>query len=159
MGPSGSTSASTITLTPAGSSRAMRSAKFMTPDDDACVSIFADYQGRLIPPFRVTLRGIIDDLQPTAPSRSGNDKRVFRLYDSEGDFIACCAQGKLCQSKALMNNNEVIIFFGAGRGHIGSDEGLVYALKDSWMIPVSFQSHVPIESNQIHIGASEYVMS
>ena len=122
VGPSGSTSASTITLTSVGSSHAMRSAKFMTPDDESCVSIFAEYQGRLIPPFRVTLRGIIGDLQPTAPSRSGNDKRVFRSCDSQGDFIACCAQGKLCQSKALMNNNEVILFLGCGRGPIGSDE-------------------------------------
>ena len=98
MGPSGSTSASTIILTSVGSSHAMRSARFMTPDDDACVSTFAAYQGRLTPPFRVTLRGIISDLQPTTPSRSGSVKRFFRLFDSEGDFIVCCTKGKLCQN-------------------------------------------------------------
>ena len=144
-------SASSINLTYAGSSHAMRSARFTSPTGDACVSTFATYQGRLTPPFRVTLRGIVGDLQSTLPSRSGNDKRGFRLYDSEGDFITCCAQGKICQSKAFENKKEVVIFVGCGRGPIGSDEGLVYAMKDSWVIPVSYHSNMPIERNQIHI--------
>ena len=54
-----------------------------------------------------------------------------------------------------MNNNEIIIYFAAGRGPIGSDEGLVYALKDSWMIPDGSQSHIPVERNQIHLGVNE----
>ena len=155
VGPSGSMPASKITITSAGTSHAMLRAKFVPPDEECCVSVFAEYQERLVPPFRVTLRGIIGDLQPTAPSRSGNDKRVFRLYDSQGDFIVCCAQGNLCHNDVLVDDNEIIIFFAAGRDPIGSDEGMVCALKDSCILPVGFPSHIPAERNQIHIGVNE----
>ena len=84
----------------------MANASFRAPELDACVSSFAAYQGRLIAPFRITLRGVIGDLQTTVPSRSGNDKRTFRLYDSDGDFISCCAQGSQCQSKALRHSQK-----------------------------------------------------
>ena len=151
---SGSGSASSIKLRSVGSIPALLSASFVLPNNEVCVSSFGPYQGRLNAPFRLSLQGIVADLQPTCPSRSGRDKRAFRLYDLEGDFIACCAQGKHCQSKALMNNNEVVLYFGCGRPPIGSDEGFVYAMKDSWIIPVRAHSRLPVERNQIEIVGS-----
>ena len=40
------------------------------------------------------------------------------------------------ESAALQNYQEVVIYYGTGRGPIGSSKGMFYLLKDAMIIPI-----------------------
>ena len=94
-------------------------------------------QSKLCNNFRLTLRGIITDLQNVEYTQTGNAKRLFHLVDPHGYYLTCCAMHHSVTNYALQNMNEVIIFFATGRGPIGSAKGAIYLYKDACMIPLS----------------------
>ena len=92
----------------------------------ACTSHFLSLQFKLGAPFRITLRGIIDDISDMLLTQQDNNKRTFILVDGAGMWLRCCALGTCALSRALENGNEVVIYYGAGRGARGSVPGMVY---------------------------------
>ena len=63
-------------------------------------------------------------------------KRVFNIVDNSGLYFTCCAMLDNAESIALQNNEEVVLYFGTGRGPMGGVKGMLYLLKDALIIPV-----------------------
>ena len=109
---------------------------FSVPPSECCVSAFRSVRNKLRAPFRATLRGKVVDLQPIEMSHSGSVKRIFDLDDPAGFYITCCALRHNAESRALVNYQEVVLYYGTGRGPLGSSRGALYLMKDAMVIPV-----------------------
>ena len=116
---------------------------FQIPPLDCCVSVFRGLRSKLSSPFRLSVKGMIVDLQPLAMSASGHAKRVFDVVDSMGSFLTCCAMLHNTETQALRNLQEVIVYFGTGRAPIGSAKGMLYLLKDAMIIPIGKPGFLP----------------
>ena len=62
------------------------------------------------PPYAISVKGIIANLQPESFSRDSNPMRNFQLYNNAGNCVACVAFGRQTESNALGDANEVTIF-------------------------------------------------
>ena len=115
----------------------LTSAAFRIPPADCCISAFRFLRNRLNSPFRLTIKGRVADLQSLEQPQGGNAKRVFDIVDIAGLYITCCAMKHNVDSSALRDNNEVVIYFGTGRGPLGNSKGMLYLMKDSFIVGVS----------------------
>ncbi|CAK0848322.1 unnamed protein product, partial [Prorocentrum cordatum] len=76
------------------------------------------------------------DLQSLEMSQGGNAKRVFDIVDNGGLYFTCCAMKHNVESQALRNFQDVVVYYGTGRGAIGNSKGMLYLLKDAIIIPI-----------------------
>ena len=109
---------------------------FVVPPPDCCVTVFRALRNKLTPPFRLSAKGKIVDLQSMAISQAGNPKRVFDLVDGSGVYFTCCAMYHNAHSPALENYQDVVIYFGKGSGPIGCGKGMLYLMKDTMIISI-----------------------
>ena len=109
---------------------------FAVPSPDCCVSVFRTLRNRLTAPFRMTVRGKIADLQTLEMSQGGNAKRIFDIVDNSGLYFTCCAMKHNAESTALQNVQEVVIYYGTGRGPIGTSKGMFYLMKDAMILSI-----------------------
>ena len=107
---------------------------FAVPPPDCCVTVFRSLRNKLTPPFRLSVKGKIVDLQNRETSQNGNAKRIFDLVDASGLYLTCCAIKHNADSPALVNYQDVVIYFGSGRGAIGSSKAMLYIMKDAIII-------------------------
>ena len=68
------------------------------------------------------------------------NKRTFILVDDAGMWIRCSAIGHIATARALANDNEVVLYYGTGRGRMGSLAGMVHFMKDSLAIQIGYKS-------------------
>ena len=61
---------------------------------------------------------------------------VFDIVDKSGGYFTCCAMKHNAESGALRNFQDVVAYYGTGRGPIGISKGMLYLLKDAMIIPV-----------------------
>jgi len=106
------------------------------PTSSVCASVFSAMRGKLVAPFRATIKGVIAELQSLDYTQQGNEVRYFKLVDGSGHFIRCAAMAHNATSTALVNQNEVVLYFGTGRGPIGALEGQLYALKNAAIVSI-----------------------
>ena len=104
-------------------------------------------------PFRGTFKGTIVDLQEMDYSKQGNLVRYFKLVDTLGNYIDCCATRQNASSVALANNVEVILYFATGRSAIGSASSALYIMKDGVIVPVAKKMLPPLPKHRIEIQA------
>ena len=126
----------TVTLTRTASSPYMQNQTWVVPSQEVCIASFAPLKTRLNAPFRVTVRGVVQDLQDLDFSKQGNEVRYFKLVDASGYYLQCAAMHHNAHSRALEEDNEVILYFGTGRGPIGTSDGLLFALKEGCIVPL-----------------------
>ena len=107
---------------------------YQVPPEENCVTKFHDLRGKLQAPFRLTVKGRVADLQGVEFSQSGSAKRTFDLVDSNGLYISCCAMHHNAESAALEEKQEVVLYYGTGRGPIGSSRGMLYLMKSAMII-------------------------
>ena len=88
-------------------------------------------------PFRLTVRGRVDDLGPLELSQGGSEKRCFDIVDNSGLYFACCAMKHNARSSVLENGKDVVLYFGLGSGPIGTLQGQVYLMDDAFIVVVS----------------------
>ena len=110
--------------------------QFAVPPPDCCVTVFRALRNKLTPPFRLSVKGKIVDLQGMVTSQGGNLKRIFDLVDGSGLYFTCCAMWHNANSPALENYQDVVIYFGSGRGPLGSYKGMLYIMKESMIISI-----------------------
>ena len=82
----------------------------------------------------MSLRGIVHEASKLERTTNGNDKKPFTLADETGMYVSCIALGEVARIPALVDSNEVIVFFGHGvEGH-GSSNGciMVYSYSTIW---------------------------
>ena len=70
---------------------------------------------KLKPPFRVTVRGMIEGAQQLDYTLKGQEKRVFRIVDEAGTCLECNAVGRNAWSNAIVDGNEVVLYHCTGR--------------------------------------------
>ena len=116
-----------------------------------CISEFSDLVGRCKAPFRVTLRGMITDLSDMSATVQEDYKRLFTLVDNAGAWIKCCAIGMPARSLALVNGNEVVLYFCSGRGILGTSPGMIYLMKDSLVVKLGSKTKIPHKIFQIEV--------
>jgi len=127
---------------------------FTIPEAPACIGQFFSLQSKLRAPFRITLRGIIDDLSEMLLTQQDSKKRTFILVDGAGMWLRCCALGRCAQSRCLENGNEVILYYGTGRGARGSSPGMVYFMKDSLIVQTACKQRNLTKRAEIHIDGA-----
>ena len=115
----------------------MISMSFTVPPSPYCLSTFQNLKSKLCSHFRITVRGVITDLEDVEYTMGGNPKRHFHLVDPHGYYLTCCAMQHNVTNCALENMNEVIIYFATGRAPVGSETGSIYLFKDACIIPIS----------------------
>ena len=126
----------TLKALPRATSDNCINATFTVPPSDCCVSVFRSLRNKFSPPFRLSVKGKVVDLQSMEMSQGGNAKRVFDIVDNAGVYFTCCAMKHNASSSALQNFQEVVVYFGTGRGPIGNSKGMLYLLKDAMIIPI-----------------------
>ena len=67
---------------------------YTIPEAPACIGQFLSLQSKLRAPFRITLRGTIDDLSDVLLTQQDSKKRTFILVDGAGMWLRCCALGR-----------------------------------------------------------------
>ena len=124
-----------LKVLPKATAPSLTSMEYEPPPTDYCISQFCALRKRLNHPFRLTVKGMIVDLRATEMASGGNLKRVFDIVDNSGLYFTCCAMLDIAESIALKNNEEVVLYFGTGRGPMGGVKGMLYLLKDALIIP------------------------
>jgi hypothetical protein len=114
----------------------MISMSFAVPSHLCCISNYHSVRNKLRSPFRASFKGYIMDVEPVEVSQAGNQKCKFDLVDNHGVYITFCAMKHNCESAALKQCQEAVVYFGTGRGPKGSSPGMVYLMKDAMIIPV-----------------------
>ena len=109
---------------------------FAIPPPECCVTVFRGLRNKLVPPFRLTVKGKVVDLQSREVSQAGNSKRIFDLVDSSGLYFTCCAMKHNAESRALENYQDVVLYFGSGRPQIGSSRGMLYLRQDAFIVSI-----------------------
>ena len=115
----------------------MKDSIYIPPSPPICISNFSSVASKMTPPFRANFRGMVQNLMDLDVSLSGVNKRKFKLVDLNGAWFFCCAHGVNAVHASLSNNSEIVLYFGTGRGAIGSDAAAVYAFKDACIIKVA----------------------
>ena len=141
----------TLTIVETPRSSFLLNEAYTAPMPPACINEFSDIVGRCRAPFRVTLRGLITDLSEMQATVSEADKRLFTLVDDAGSWIKCCAIGMPARSLALVNGNEVVLYFCSGRGSLGTSPDMVYLMKDSLVVKLGSRTEVPPKRFQIEV--------
>ena len=57
--------------------------------------------------------------------------------DPNGAWLKCWAMHQNATEKSLVNGNEVVLYFGTGRGVLGSNAPSVYLLKNACILLVT----------------------
>ena len=109
---------------------------FAIPPPECCVTVFRGLRNKLVPPFRLTVKGKVVDLQSREVSQAGNSKRIFDLVDNSGLYITCCAMKHNAESRALENYQDVVLYFGSGRPQIGSSKAMLYLMQDAFIVSI-----------------------
>ena len=148
---SGSRTGTTVTMVPAPTSPFLVSATYTAPTNPVCVTHFMSVRSKLKAPFRITLRGFISDLSEMLISQQEAHKRTFNVVDDAGMWIRCCALGLSATSRALRNGNEVVLYYGTGRGSLGSSPGMVLFMKDSLVVQIGIRPATMVKRGEVPI--------
>ena len=132
-----------MNVIPSITARNLSSLYFISPSVQCCITNFQSIRARLVAPFRLTAKGIIVDLLDPDVTQSHNPKRLFDLVDPGGAYIKCVAMVHNSISQALVNQQEVVLYFGTGRGPIGAQPGMLYLMKEAAIFTVGGKKLLP----------------
>ncbi len=126
---------STVELLEKPTSAFLLSAPWYIPPDRIVMPRVKPLEG-VEAPFRVSLRGVAQKVSGVEESMQGNAKRSFALVDEQGYWVSCVAIGESATSTALVNGNEIILFFAHGRSASSSSEGGIRLFHNSavWLV-------------------------
>ncbi len=60
-------------------------------------------------PFRVSIAGVVTEVDEATLTHAGNLKKCFILQDQAGRYVTCAALGRHAQSPAISTSTEVIV--------------------------------------------------
>jgi hypothetical protein len=127
---------------------------FRAPDEPACYSDFQTFHEGFQAPFRLTACGVIAHADDLTITQAGNYQRAFHLIDESGLWIKCVAMHENANHKCIQENMRIVVYFGTGRGPIGSAEGAIYIMKDAMIIPIGRNATSISKRIQLEIQAS-----
>jgi hypothetical protein len=118
------------------SSEYLITALYSAPSPPECIHHFSSIRPGLKAPFKVTVKGMICDVQNISESQAGHPKRLFDIVDKSGCWMHCCAMGRNAGSKALVAGCDVVVYHSTGRAPLGESFGMLYLLKDAVIVPL-----------------------
>jgi hypothetical protein len=128
---------------------------FRAPTEPACYSDFQNFHDGFQAPFRLTACGVIAHADETTTiSQAGNLQRAFHLIDDNGLWIKCVAMHDNANHNAIQEDMRIVVYYGTGRGPIGSAEGAIYIMKDAMIIAIGRNATTIRKRIQLEIQAS-----
>ena len=127
---------------------------YTPPEAPACIGQFLSLQSKLRGPFRITLRGTIDDLPDMLLTQQDNKKRTSILVYGAGMWMRCCALGRCAHSRGLGDGSEVILYYWSGRGARGSAPGVVYFIRGSLIVQSGSTKRATTQRAEIQIDGA-----
>ena len=119
------------------SSQFLTDASFAAPEPPLCICNFAAVASKLVSPYRATFRGMVANMMSLDYNQNGIPKKKFSLVDPNGAWLPCLALYHNATNKVLVDGNEVILYFGTGRGVLGANAPSVYCMRDACILLVS----------------------
>ena len=132
-----SRSGTVISFSRTASSQFLINAQYAPPEPPACICNFAAFASKLVSPYRATFRGQIANVMPLDYNEKSIPKRKFSLVDPNGAWFTCWAMHQNATEKCLVNGNEVVLYFGTGRGVLGGNVPSVYFMKNACIVLVT----------------------
>ena len=126
-----------ISFPQTASSQFLTDAKFAAPEPPLCICNFAAFASKMVSPYRATFRGMVANTMSLDYNQNGAPKRKFSLVDPNGAWLPCLALYQNATNKCLVDGNEVVLYFGTGRGVLGGNAPSVYFMKDACIILVT----------------------
>jgi hypothetical protein len=127
---------------------------YKAPTAPKILVVFQAEKGLQTAPFRVTMKGMVDNVEPADATTKGEAKVAFDLIDSEGSAVRFVALGRNAANPNLVSGKEVIAYHGSGRGPCGSQPGCVYLFKDAMIVPAGDRFPRTSTFRSISIGRS-----
>ena len=114
----------------------------LPPEQALYVRDFSVLKQRL--PFRVSLAGIINEVEEATLTQAGNLKKCFILQDQAGRYVTCAALGRHAQSPAISTSTEVIVYFGkAQEGFKPNLPGIVWIYDEAHVVVLRENVYCP----------------
>ena len=132
-----SRSGTIITFPQTPTSTFLQQTQYAAPDATMCISNFGAFASKFVSPFRATFRGMIVNVMALDYNQAGTPKKKFALVDRNGAWINCWAMHQNAMHNCLTDGYEIVLYFGIGRGNLGSCPPAVYFLKDACILPVT----------------------
>ena len=128
--------------------------RFRAPDEPACYSDFQTFHEGFQAPFRLTACGVIAHADDLTITQAGNYQRALHLIDESGLWIKCVAMHENANHNAIQEGMRIVVYYGTGRGPIGSAEGAIYIMKDAMIIPIGRNATSISKRIQLEIQAA-----
>ena len=86
------------------------------------------------PPFRLSLSGVVQAVQPETTSQNGDAMVQFKLHDPVGRYVSCIAFGRHAANPNLQNGNEVVLFVASAQSGLNNKPGNVWMYDESHVL-------------------------
>ena len=85
-------------------------------------------------PFKVSVAGVIKDVQPTTTSKNGTPMLLFKIVDMSGRFAPCMAFGRHAENPNIIERNEVVIYFTVAQAGLSNGPGQLWIYDDAHVL-------------------------
>ena len=105
--------------------------------------------------FRGTFIGSMVDVGELDVTSTGQPKRSFVLVDDMGAWFPCCAVGRLAHILQYPINMKVVLYFGTARMNPQGDGFILYAFRDSAIVPLQQQASAPMKRTDVSVRVAK----
>jgi hypothetical protein len=121
-------------------------------DQSLVVRDFNDLKRDL--PFIGNLTGIVTQSSGVTYSRAGAAMKHFRLQDSSGRYVNCCAHGRHSDNDAIEERAQVLIFLATATPSLGQLPPVVWLFDNSHMVLQRRNCVVPPVLEAVALGST-----
>jgi len=114
------------------------------------LSDFSKLTGPL--PFVATVSGYVVETYSITQSRQGVPMRLFKLQDSAGRSVNCCAHGRHSDNTAIESRASVILFFALASPGLGSNPPMFWLYDHGHMVLQRRDCIVPPATQAVVLG-------
>ena len=96
-----------------------------------------------MPPFRVSITGIVSCVQAAMVSQSGRPMQGFKLQDASGRYVSCMAFNRQVGNESLRDGNEVILYFASAMTGLSQNSGQMLIHDESHVLLIRAGCCIP----------------
>ena len=101
------------------------------------------------PPFRLSVAGIVKNVEPGYVSQAGYPMQSFELHDCHGRFVVCQAYGRHVDNPGVVDNNEVVLYFVIAQTGLAGGPGCLRLYDESHVAKLRSHCLAPTGRNQM----------
>ena len=95
------------------------------------------------PPFTISVRGVVANMQEEVVSQSGNSMKNFRLVDQTGRYVQCVSFGRHSENSFLAELNEVVLYYAKAVEGLNGGHGQLWMYDDSHIVLTNRRHSAP----------------